>query len=418
MRQIFRHNISRVFIIFLLFLIVSGTQIVFGQSRKALERKIKKQERALRLTSNLLKETKKKKKESYNKFLLIKNQIATREELIANLQKDITLLNGMISENEEVVNSLKQDLESLKEQYAKLIYFAWKNRSSYQQLMFILSAKNFNQAYMRMKYLQQLTEYREKQAVAIKDILSLLESKVNELNKRKAEKENILKQIEQEKIVLANEKQEQAKTVEKLKQKESELISKLKKQRRAAEALKRKVAKIIAEEARKAREAAKKKHPNTKPATNKGFVLTPEEKIIAADFASNKGHLPWPTTKGIITGTFGTHEHPLIKGVKVNNDGIYISAPAGSKARAIFKGEVRKVFEIPGKHKLVLIRHGNYFSVYANLSEVYVKEGQKVATKEEIGKVYTDPDDHKTILELQIWKGSIKVNPKYWLSGY
>jgi len=418
MRQTFQHNISRFFIFFLLFFIVSGTQISFGQSRKTLDRKIKKQERALRLTTDLLKETKKKKKESYNKFLLIKNQIATREELIANLQKDITLLNSKISENEEVVNSLKQDLESLKEQYAKLIYFAWKNRSSYQQLMFILSAKNFNQAYMRMKYLQQLTEYREKQAVAIKDILSLLESKVTKLNERKAEKENILNQIEKEKIVLANEKQEQSKTVEKLKQKESGLITKLKQQRRAAEALKRKVAKIIAEEARKAREAAKKKHPNTKPATNKGFVLTPEEKIIAADFASNKGRLPWPTTKGIITGTFGTHEHPLIKGVKVNNDGIYISAPAGSKARAIFKGEVRKVFEIPGKHKLVLIRHGNYFSVYANLSEVYVKEGQKVATKEEIGKVYTDPEDHKTVLELQIWKGSIKVNPKYWLAGH
>ncbi len=418
MCKIFQYNISRFFIFFLLFFMVSGFQISFAQSRKTLEQKIKKQERDLRLTSKLLEETKKQKNESYNKFLLIKNQIATREALIANLQKDITLLNGKISENEEVVNSLKQDIESLKEQYAKLIYFAWKNRSSYQQLMFILSAKNFNQAFMRMKYLQQLTEYREKQAIAIKDILLLLESKVTKLNERKAEKEKILSQIEEEKIVLANEKQEQSNTVEKLKQEESELIAKLKKQRIAAEELKKQIAKIIEEEARKAKEAANKKAPNTKPATSKEFVLTPEEKIIAADFATNKGHLPWPTTKGIITGTFGTHEHPLIKGVQVNNDGIYISAPAGSKARAIFKGEVRKIFEIPGKHKLVLIRHGNYFSVYANLSEVYVKEGQKVSTKEEIGKVYTDTEDQKTVLELQIWKGAIKVNPKDWLAGY
>lgn len=390
----------------------------FGQSRKTLEQKIKKQERALRLTTRLLKETKKKKKENYNKFLLIQKQIFTREELLVSFQQDIGLLNEKISENEEIVNSLKQDLESLKEQYAKLIYFAWKNRSSYQQLMFVLSAENFNQAFMRMKYLQQLTEYRKKQAVAINDILLLLESKVKELNAKKLEKEAILKQIEEEKIILANEKQEQSKTVEKLKQKESELIGKLKKQRKSAVALKKKVAKIIAEEARKAREAAKKKHPNSKPSTTKGFVLTPEEKIIAADFATNKGHLPWPTVKGVITGVFGTHEHPLIKGVKVNNDGVYISAPSGSKARVIFKGEVRKVFEIPGKHKLVLVRHGNYFSVYANLSEVYVKEGQKVSTKQEIGKVYTDTEDHKTVLELQIWKGSIKVNPKYWLAGH
>ncbi len=405
-----------IFIFSVLFLSVSI--ISFGQSRKTLERKIKKQEKALRLTTKLLKETKKKKKESYNKFLLIKKQISTREGLIANLQQDIGFLDQKISENEDIVNSLKQDLESLKEQYAKLIYFAWKNRSSYQQLMFILSADNFNQAFMRMKYLQQLTEYREKQAAAIKDILSLLESKVNELNEKRAEKETVLKQIEEEKIVLANEKQEQSKTVEMLKQKESELITKLKKQRRSAEALKKKVAKLIAEEARKAREAANKKHPNNKSVTTKGFVLTPEEKIIAADFASNKGHLPWPTAKGIITGTFGTHEHPLIKGIKVNNDGIYISTPQGSKARAIFKGEVRKVFEIPGKHKLVLIRHGNYFTVYANLSQVSVKEGQKVSTKQEIGTIYTDADDHKTVLELQIWKGSIKVNPQYWLAGH
>ncbi|MCD6365986.1 MAG: peptidoglycan DD-metalloendopeptidase family protein, partial [Bacteroidales bacterium] len=408
---------SKKIFIFVVLLLFAATFSV-AQSRKSLEKKIKKQERALRLTTKLLKETKKKKKESYNKFLLIQKQIFTREELLANLQQDIGLLDEKISENEEIVNSLKQDLESLKEQYAKLIYFAWKNRSSYQQLMFILSAENFNQAFMRMKYLQQLTAYREKQAAAIKDILSLLESKVKELNDRKLEKEAILKQIEEEKIVLANEKQEQSKTVEKLKQKESELITKLKKQRKAAVALKKKVAKIIAEEARKAREAANKKHPNSKPATTKGFVLTPEEKIIAADFATNKSHLPWPTTKGIITGTFGTHEHPLIKGVKVNNDGVYISAPKGSKARVIFKGEVRKVFEIPGKHKLVLVRHGNYFSVYANLSEVFVKEGQKVSTKQEIGTVYTDPDDHKTVLELQIWKGSIKVNPQYWLAGH
>ncbi|HIE16209.1 MAG TPA: M23 family metallopeptidase, partial [Bacteroidales bacterium] len=116
--------------------------------------------------------------------------------------------------------------------------------------------------------------------------------------------------------------------------------------------------------------------------------------------------------------TFGTHEHPLIKGIKINNDGIYISVPEGSKVRAIFKGEVRKVFEIPGKHKLVLIRHGDYFSVYAGLSEVYVKEGEKVKTKQEIGKVYTDTEEHKTVLELQIWKGSVKVNPQYWLARH
>ncbi|HIE15355.1 MAG TPA: hypothetical protein EYP69_00345, partial [Bacteroidales bacterium] len=316
-------KIGIIFIFFILFTLTST--VLFAQSRKTLERKIKKQEQALRLTTKLLKETKKKKKESYNKFLLIQNQIRTREELLKNLLKDIELLNNKISENEEIVNSLKNDLETLKEQYAKLITFAWKNRSSYQQLMFILSSENFNQAFMRIRYLQQLTNYRKKEANAIKDILLLLESKVKELNNKKQEKKNILKRIEEERIVLANEKQEQSRTVEKLKQKEKDLLVKLQKQRKAAEILKKKIAKIIADEARKAREAARKKHPKTKPDKTKNFILTPEEKIIAANFAANKGHLPWPTVKGIITGTFGTHEHPLIKGIKINNDGIYIS---------------------------------------------------------------------------------------------
>lgn len=407
-------------LLLVLVMFIAGSQTGQSQNRKTLEKKIQKQEKELKLTSILLKETKQKKVESYNKYQLINKQIKTREELIASYHQDINILTEKIVENEDIVYSLKSDMESLKEQYAKLIYFAWKNRSSYQQLMFVLSAENFNQAFMRMKYINQLSEYRRKQGEAIKNMIPLLESEVSKLNTIKQEKENILKQVEEENIILANEKQEQAHTVEKLKQKESELRKKLIAQQKAAEQLKKQVANLIAEEARKAREAAKKNAAknNTKPpAAKKEFVLTPEEKIIATDFATNKGHLPWPTAKGIITGTFGTHEHPLLKGVKVNNDGIYISAPAGSKARAVFKGEVRKIFEIPGKHKLVLIRHGNYFSVYANLSQVFVSEGQKVSTKQEMGIIYTDPEDQKTVLELQIWKGSIKENPQYWLAG-
>ncbi len=404
---------KKVIVILFLSVFVLGGGSVFSQSRKQLERKIKKYEKELRLTKRLLQQTKKRKKQTYNNLLLLNKQIELRQKLISSLNKEMKFIDSKISENEIIVNSLKEDLEEIKKQYAKLIYFAWKNSSPYEQIMYVLASETFNQAFMRIKYLQQISDYRKKQTEAIKDIMSVLEKKSAELEQKRMEKQRLIEKLKAEQENLTRSKAEKKEAIQHLQQKEKELLAKLRKQQATAAELKRKIAKLIEEEARKARERAKKNKKSKK--TKSGFYLTPEEKIISGNFNANKGKLPWPVKKGIITGRFGTHEHAVLKGIKVNNDGIFISTVKGAAVRAIFDGEVRKVFEVPGKHKIVLIKHGNYYSVYGNLKQVFVKEGDKVSAKQTIGIAYTD-ENNKTEIELQIWQGFKKVNPEIWLA--
>jgi len=416
---------KKFYIIFTFIIILSLPS--FSQSRKTLERRIKKYERELKLTKKLLSQTKQQKKQTYNKLVLINRQIELRQELIEELKKELTQIDDKISENEWIINSLEEDLKTIREQYARLIYFAWKNSSPYEQIMYVLAANSFNQAFMRVKYLQQISDYRKKQVEAIQAIKKELEQRSLELEQKRTQRQNVLKKLETEQQGLVQSKKEKKQTIEHLQQKEKDLLAKLKKQQKAAEQLKHRVAQLIEEEARKARERARreaakrnaKSKNRGKTSTGKKsptYYLTPEEKIISGKFEQNKGKLPWPVAKGIITGRFGTHEHAVLKGIKVNNNGIYISTVHGAKARAIFDGEVRKIFEVPGKHKIVLIKHGNYYSVYGNLAKVFVKEGDKVKTKQTIGEVYTDDEKQKTEIELQIWDGLKKVNPELWLA--
>ena len=405
---------KKLFYIFSFILLIGTVTPTLSQSRKQLERKIKKYERELRLTKKLLSQTKKQKQNTYNNLLLINKQIELRRNLISELTKELKYLNNKISENEMIIMSMENDLKEIKKQYAKLIYFAWKNSSPYEQIMYVLAAKSFNQAFLRMKYLQQISDYREKQAEAIKDIMGILEKKSSELKQKREEKKALIAKLEQERKKLTESQKNKQETITQLQQREKELKEKLKKQQKAAAVLKKRIAKLIEEEARKARSRSKKK---TKPGkkTSPNYYLTPEEKVIAGNFYANKGKLPWPVKKGVITGKFGTHEHAVLKGIKVNNDGIYISTVPGATVRSVYQGEVRKVFDVPGKHKIVLIKHGSYYSVYGNLKDVFVKEGDKVKTKQAIGTAFTD-ENNKTEIELQIWHGVKKVNPALWLA--
>ena len=309
-----------------------------------------------------------------------------------------------------MVLNLNEDLTQLREQYAKLIYFAWKFHSPYQQIMFVLASDDFNQAFMRMKYIQQLTDYRKKQLEAISAVMAVLNKKVKSLQEKRQAKQQILQKISNEKQLLAQAKEQQSITLKKLKAKEQSLRAQYQKERRAANQLKKRIARLIAAESRRSR--------RNKKATKKTgtYMLTPAEKIISSKFQANKAHLPWPTLRGVITGHFGKHEHKLIKGIMVNNDGIYITTTPNAKVRSIFKGEVRQVFEVPGKHYVVLIKHGLFITLYTGLKSVSVKAGDKVASKQTIGIAYTDAETKKTTIELQIWKGTKPVNPELWLA--
>lgn len=395
------------FILFLLILIMLGGN-GYGQTKQELESKKNKLQKDIDYTNKMLREIKADSKSSYNKLLLINRKIDLRKKLIESINADIKTIDSRIKETDLVIESLESDLKRLKEEYAKMVYFAYKNSNSYDRLMFILSAEDFNQAYKRLKYLQYYSDYRKKQKEIILKTQETLRLKLAELQEKKKEKQTMIADQQEEAVVLSLEKTEQAGVLNELKSKESDLKKQLQAHRKSVEKLQNEIKKIIEEEAKKAAELAKK--------SPKGFGLTPEEQLISDNFGTNKGRLPWPTERGEITATFGEHEHPIIPGIKIQNNGVDISTTKGSLARALFEGEVRKVLDIPGAGKAVIIRHGNYLTVYQNLEDVLVQNGEKVKAKQNIGKIITKSSDNTTTLHIEIWKENLKLDPALWLA--
>jgi septal ring factor EnvC (AmiA/AmiB activator) len=376
---------------------------VFAQSREDLEKRKQQNEKDITYTNELIKKTEKSKTDSFNKLLLINSKITNREKLISDINSEIKILNNNIDTQHDLIAELNRDYENLKTEYAKVISFYYKNRSNYDRIMFILASSDLNTAFKRVKYLQQYSEYRTNQVNKILETKAEIEKQVSELENMRLEKKQLLSDQQKETSELRKEKDDQKKIIQNLENQKSELRKKLDQQVKLANELQREIEKVIAEELAK----ANKKEPNV-------FKLTPEEKKLSDNFSSNKNKLPWPTERGIITGSFGENPHPVLKGIFVRNDGIDISTTEGSYIRSVFDGDVTRVFVIPGAHTTVIIRHGNYLSVYSNLSEVFVKQGDKVKTKQSIGKIYTE--DNKSVLQFQIWKENVKLNPQDWLA--
>ncbi len=403
-----------------------------GQNKKDLEKKKAQLQKEINATNQLLNETKKNKKLSLNQLVTLNQKIEIREELITTIAYEVNEINSSINLTNTSINNLKKEIEKLKAEYEKMIYYAYKNQSAYTKLMFIFSAKDFNQAYNRMKYFEQYSEYRKKQALIIQKTQNNLAEKVKELEAKKSELNALLGEKEEEKKTLTIEKSEKEDVLIQLQEKEGQLKADLKKKQEDANKLQKEIKRIIEEEIKRAREeavlAAKnakaKNPPNPKNNTTKEnpkevknenvLTLTPEAQKLSDNFELNKGKLPWPVAEGVIIEYFGEHDHPVLKGIKVKNDGIDISTKVGSAVRAVFDGEVTGVISIPGAGKAIIVRHGEYLSVYSNLSETNVKKGDKIKTKQNIGTALTD-EDNKTSMELQIWKGSILLNPIGWI---
>jgi septal ring factor EnvC (AmiA/AmiB activator) len=383
---------------------------IHSQTKKQLEQKKKKLQKEIRLTNKLLKETRKNKDLTLDELLKLKSKINTRTDLISAMNSEMRLINKEISTNNQEIVVLENEIIRLKNEYAKIIYYAFKHRSSYDKMMFVFASKDVNQAYKRLKYIQQYAEYRKAQAEEILKNQETLKTKIEELKKSNQEKTILVSLEEQEKQNLANEKAEQENIVQKLQGKEQELKSKLQKKQAAARKLQKAIQRIIEEEIRKAREAAKKAGN-----TSKGFPMTPEALKLSKSFASNKGKLPWPVTQGVITAKFGKHPHPILEGIVINNNGIDISTTKQATARAIFNGEVSSVAIIPGEGKVVMIRHGEYLSVYSYMTKVFVKKGDKVSIKQDLGVLVNESGKTKTQVHIEIWKGMIKLNPEYWI---
>ena len=447
------------FVIVIASLIISVFNLQ-AQTVKELEQQRKQTLQNLELTNKLLNETKKSKTSSLNKLSIISKNINERKTLIKGMSTEIGKMDEKIGQLTEERTKLENNLKGLKADYAKLAQESHINSSLYAKIMFVLSAESFDQSYRRLRYLQEFSTYRKEQVYKIEKVKTDIIHKNDSIVTKKTDKVKVVKQKEVEAKNLTKDQQKEKIYLTDLQKKEVKLRADLKIQQKKANDLNNKIAAVIAEEIRKAeakRAAAEKKRladeakarqeaqktvqknesisksesktKNTGKSNNSNTttasttssasvsLFTKEETLTSGNFERNQGRLPWPTTNGFISGHFGIHEHPVLKHVTTNNKGIYIQTPAGSSARAVFEGVVTQRMLIPGSNNMVIIQHGNYRTVYANLTQIYVKEGDHVSAKQPIGKIYTDDEsDNKTELYFQVWNGRNLQNPENWIA--
>ncbi len=403
----------------LLFLSLYG----FPQTKKELEKKKERLRKDIEYTNQLLNLAKKNKTTSLNQLITLNKKIAYRNELINTINDELSRVDHSITGTNRNIDSLENRMENLKKQYARMLYFAYKNQTSYSRLSFIFSAKDFNQAYKRLKYLQQLSAYRVQQRDLIHQTQDSLAARKRELQGVKTDKTHLLTSQEKEKKNLDQEKKEQVTALNNITTREKKLRAELQEKQKQEEKLNRAIEDIIRKEIEAAKLAAKRR-ANSKVTANAGkktepvtassaLTFTPEALKLSNDFESNKGRLPWPVDQGYISSSFGRHAHQVWKDVVVNNNGVDINSQKGAQARAIFDGKVLRVIMVVDKYA-VLVQHGEYFTLYSNLKEVNVKAGDRITTKQSLGIVQTD-EEGKTEVHLEIWKGSLKMDPENWI---
>lgn len=390
-----------------LMLILTGFQCL-AQSLEELRKKKQNTAQEIHNTNALLDQVDENHKATLGKLRLINRQIEQRNRLISTMSSEVSLLQSLIDDNIQVIDMLSSDLQKIKSDYMQMVQFAWKNRYANDKILFFLSADNFNQAFRRLIYIRRFTEYRRKQAEIITSIQNILHKKTKDLEIQQFSRKGLISEQQQESRKLTVQKKEQNQVSQQLQKQKTELNKKLAQQRRIELQLEQEIQKIIEETARKSIKTGK---------TGAGADMTPEQKLAGTNFEQNRKRLPWPVEKGVITEPFGVHAHPVLTHVTVNNNGVTITTEAGALARAVFNGEVSRVFGITGGNMAVILRHGQFLTVYSNLVNVTVKKGDKVDIKQNLGTVYTDQSEgNKGILKFQIWKENQKLNPEEWLA--
>jgi septal ring factor EnvC (AmiA/AmiB activator) len=378
----------------------------FAQSKEELQRQRDELNRKIEYTKKLIADTKQGQEATFNDLRILKEQINYRRQLLTSYEKEIRRFGDEIKASENQIRELESKIARMKEEYAAMIRQAYKNRRNHDELMYIFAAKDFNQAFKRFKILQEYADYRKRQANEIRDTQEQLRVRVVELEEARKEKEALLSTKAAEADELAADRAQSESVLAELKQKESELRRQQEQQEAERQRLNAAIRRIIEEEL-----AAEKRKNDGK------FELTPEGRIVSAEFEKNKGSLPWPVVRGVVTSRFGTQPHESIPGITIENNGVDIATEDGASVLAIFNGEVTSVFSIPGAGKNVIVTHGAYKSVYTNLTEVTVKKGQTVNAGEKLGTVITAAN--KTTAHLEIWKmsssGPAPQNPELWI---
>lgn len=343
----------------------------------------------------------------------LNQKIRMQQELIRVTNQQANLLNRQINGNMRKIESLRNDLVKLKEDYAKMIVRSYKSKSQQSRLMFLLSSETFLQGYKRLQYMKQYTNFRKEQGVEIQEKTEELQQLNTTLIVQRKEKERLVAENRKAQQELQTERSQQEQLVNSIRKKEGEYASQIKQKRSQADELDRQIQKLIREAIAESNKKAGAKATGGSATT---FALTPEGRLIANNFAANKGSLIWPVERGYKSQGYGQYADPVYPDVKHNNNGVTIATIQGAKARAIFDGEISAIIAIPGGNKAVQVRHGNYITTYYNLSDVYVRKGEKVKAKQSLGAIVTNPITGKTEMKFFLYKDTVKLNPEQWIA--
>ena len=373
----------------------------------------------------LLQSVRSKEKSVVTQLLLQREKIGLKEKLIKTTEKQTKLLGNDIYVNQIKINQLNRDLEQLRKDYAAMIFKSYKSRSEQSRAMFLLSSENFLQAYKRAQYMKQYASYRKMQGHEIEGKTKQLVGFTNKILVQKTEKEKLITENENEKKELVKEKQEQEKIANQIHKEKGKIVAEIKKKQQETRKIDAQIQKLIrqaiAAANKKTAAANAKANPGTTAAstkkveTSEKIVLTSEGQLVANNFRANKGKLPWPVEKGAVSLPYGDQPHPIYRTLTVHNSGVEISTENGATARTVFGGEVTKVIKLSPLNIAVFIQHGDYFTVYQNLSSVSVSVGDKVSTKQTLGKIRTNGDTGKTVLKFLILQNTTYNNPATWL---
>ncbi|MFC5682078.1 murein hydrolase activator EnvC family protein [Flavobacterium sp. MAHUQ-51] len=439
---------------FLSLLFVCLTSVMWSQTQQEkLEQRKAQIQKEIRENEKMLKNVKSKEKSAMNVYLIQKNKIKLKENLINTTEKQKRLLADDMYRNQLQINKLNRELNALKEDYAKKIVNSYKSRSEQSRAMFILSSENFLQAYKRAQYLKQYTSFRKSQGEEIYAKSTELVKYNEKLKLQKIEKQKLIAENEKERQSLLKEKQEQEKLVNQIKKDKNRIVSEIRKKQRESKTIDAQINRLIREAiaeanrkaaAERAKAAALAAAEKSKASTTKGsskekssakeekevretvsrgpvsssrIEMTPEDKLVADNFRANRGKLPWPVEKGFISLGYGDQPHPIYNTLVVHNSGVEITTNDGANARAVFGGEVASVMVLSPVNKAVMIQHGDYFTIYQNLSSVNVSKGDKVSTKQSLGRIRTSGDTGKTVIKFLLLQNTTYMNPQGWLAN-
>lgn len=391
-----------------IFLLLSAGNLSAQTTLESLEKKRVELRNEIRRINELRSSNKQKERSVLSQVEDLDQQIRSTENLIKVTNQQANLLTNQINANTNKISRLREELEQLKEDYARMIEKSYKSKSSQSRIMFLLSSENFLQAYKRLQYMKQYTNYRKQQGDEIKVRTEELQELNADLADQKEAKDALIAENRQTRIQLEKNKKAQQDLMQNIRSKEGEFAAQIRQKQQEINKIDAQIEKMIRESIAKSNEESGSTERNV-------YELTPAAKALAADFVKNKGRLPWPVRSGVVTSRFGRQPHPVVKSISINNNGVNIDTDSGGKARAVFNGTVSEVQVLKGANKAVMVRHGDYITIYDNLEKVYVKRGDVVSTGQELGAVATSRTSGKTTLHFLIYKNMQKMDPADWI---